>query len=63
MNLFRTFSLTWWQTGFFKIGMLAFGILIGAYWPSVFAPYFALLVTIAAISLLYVTYVWLRQVR
>ncbi|HXZ68401.1 MAG TPA: hypothetical protein VEH07_07430 [Alphaproteobacteria bacterium] len=61
MNLFKTFALTWWQTGLFKLGMLALGIVIGAFWHDVFSQYYAVLLIIAAISLSYVTYVWFRQ--
>jgi hypothetical protein len=31
MNLFKTITLKWWQTGVFKWGMLAVGIAVGAY--------------------------------
>ena len=31
MNIFKTFTLKWWQTAFFKWGMLALGIAIGTY--------------------------------
>ena len=30
MNLFKTFTLTWWQAGIFKVGLLALGIAVGA---------------------------------
>jgi hypothetical protein len=31
MNLFKTLTLKWWQTGIFKAGMLALGIAVGTY--------------------------------
>jgi hypothetical protein len=61
MNLFKTFSLTWWQAGFFKLGLLALGIAVGACWPSVFAGLLPVLLAIAAVSLLYILYVWWKQ--
>ncbi|MGA7711507.1 MAG: hypothetical protein WCA81_06365 [Rhizomicrobium sp.] len=61
MNLFKTFTLTWWQTGIFKVGMLALGLVIGAYWHAIFAAYLPLLIIMAAVSLALVTYVWWRQ--
>lgn len=39
MNIFKTFTLKWWQAGVFKVGMLALGISIGAYWHDVFGGY------------------------
>lgn len=61
MNLFRTLTLKWWQAGAFKVGMLALGIAIGAYWHDVFGGYVLILLIVAAVSLAYVTYVWWRQ--
>ncbi len=61
MNLFKSFTMTWWQVGFFKLGMLALGIIIGVYFHQVLANYYAALIVIAVLSLGYVTYVWFRQ--
>ncbi len=61
MNLFKTFSLKWWQAGFFKVGMLATGIAIGAYWHEFFGSYLLLLIIVSVICLVYVTYVWWKQ--
>jgi hypothetical protein len=61
MNLFKTFTLKWWQAGIFKWGVLAAGIAIGAYWHEFFVSYLLLLVIAAVIGLAYVTYVWWKQ--
>ena len=61
MNLFKTFTLAWWQAGIFKVGMLTLGIVIGAYWQEIFGGYLPLLIIIAVVSLAYVSYVWWRQ--
>jgi hypothetical protein len=61
MNLFKTFTLKWWQGGLFKWGVLAAGIAIGTYWHGVFADYLLLLIIFAFVSLAYVTYVWATQ--
>jgi hypothetical protein len=61
MNIFKTFTLKWWQTSLFKLGMLALGIAIGAYWHSFFGDYLPVLIIVAAVSLAYVTYVWWKQ--
>jgi len=61
MNLFKTLTLKWWQAAFFKWGMLALGIVIGAYWHDFFSDYLAILLIVAAGCLAYVTYVWWKQ--
>ena len=61
MNIFKTFTLKWWQTGLFKWGLLALGIAIGAYWHDLFNRYLPILMIIAATSLAYVAYVWWKQ--
>jgi len=61
MNIFKTLTLKWWQTGIFKIGLLALGIAIGTYLHDVFGGYLVLLIIVAALSLAYTTYVWWRQ--
>jgi hypothetical protein len=53
--------LTWWQASFFKLGLLALGIAVGAYWSSVFASLLPALLVIAAACLAYVTYIWWKQ--
>ena len=61
MNLLKTFTLSWWQTAFFKWGVLALGIVIGTYWHDLFSGYLLVLIIIAAVSLGYVTYVCAKQ--
>jgi hypothetical protein len=61
MNLFKTFTLKWWQAGLFKWGLLALGIAVGAYWHEFFGSYLALLIVVAAACLAYVTYLWWKQ--
>jgi hypothetical protein len=61
MNPFKTFSLTWSQASFFKLGLLSLGIAVGAHWPSVFAGVLPALIVVAAACLAYVTYVWWKQ--
>jgi hypothetical protein len=61
MNLFKTFTLKWWQAGLFKWGVLALGIVIGTYWHALFAGYLLVLMIFAAVNLAYLTYVWAKQ--
>ena len=61
LNLFKTFSLKWWHAGIFKVGMLATGIAVGAYWHEIFGGYLQELIVVAVVSLAYVSYVWWDQ--
>lgn len=61
MTLLKPFTMKWWQTGLFKWGMLALGILIGAYWPAFFGSYLPLLAIVAVVCLGYITYLWWKQ--
>ncbi|MGA2088746.1 MAG: hypothetical protein ABSG66_07495 [Stellaceae bacterium] len=61
MNLFKTFTLTWWQGGLFKWGVFALGIAAGSYWSGFFGGYLPALIIFAVLCLGYVTVVWARQ--
>jgi hypothetical protein len=61
MNIFKTFTLKWWQTGIFKLGMLTLGIALGTYWGALFGGYLFILAIVAAVSLAYISYIWWRQ--
>jgi hypothetical protein len=61
MNLFKTLTLKWWQISLFRLGMLALGTAIGAYWHNFFGGYILILIILAVVSLAYVTYVWWKQ--
>jgi hypothetical protein len=61
MNLFKTFTLKWWQGALFKWGVLAAGMAIGTYWSGFLADYLLVLLIFAFVSLAYITYVWSKQ--
>jgi hypothetical protein len=61
MNIFKSFTLQWWQGALFKWGIFLLGTAIGALWPAVFSAYIPALIAIAVIFLAYVTYVWWKQ--
>lgn len=62
MNIFQSFTLTWWQGALFKWGVFLLGIAVGAYWSAVFGAYIPVLLVIAVVFLAYVTYAWWRQI-
>jgi hypothetical protein len=61
MNIFKDFTLKWWQAGIFKLAMLSLGIIIGWAWPELFKVWTPLLFLLFLISVGYVTYVWWKQ--
>jgi hypothetical protein len=61
MNIFKTFTLKWWQGGIFKLGMWGLGIAVGAYWHTIFGGFLPELIAVGAVCLGYITYVWLQQ--
>lgn len=61
MNIFKTFTLKWWQTGIFKLGMLTLGIAIGTYGHALFSGCLVILTITAAVSLAYISYLWWKQ--
>ncbi len=61
MNRFKDFTMKWWQAGLFKIGMLALGIAVGAYWHGLFIGFLPALIALAALCLAYTTSVWWKQ--
>lgn len=61
MNIFKDFTLKWWEAGIFKIALLSLGIVIGSAWPEFFKGWIPFLIILFLISGGYVTYVWLKQ--
>ncbi len=61
MTLFHSVTFTWWQVGIFKLSVLAFGIVIGAYWNEFFTPYVVPLLVIAVVAGLYIAYLWFKR--
>jgi len=56
MKLFGTYKLEWWQIGLLKITLLLLGIVVGAYWYSVWMPYLMTILVIAMILGIYLSY-------
>ena len=61
MNLFKDFTLKWWQAGIFKVALLSLGIIIGSMWPELLRGWAPFFLVIFLISVSYVTFVWWKQ--
>lgn len=61
MNIFKTFTLKWWQGSIFKISMAAVGVILGVYFQDFFLRYIALVTAVAILGAIYITSVWLKQ--
>lgn len=61
MNLFKTYSYTWWQMGVFKLALLSIGILIGSQWAGFWNTLTTILILVAVVSSVYMMYVSLKQ--
>ena len=63
MNLFKTYTYTWWQIGIFKLCLLVIGIVIGAYWHELVMPHLVPLLAIGAVLAVYLISISLSQAR
>jgi hypothetical protein len=61
MNLFKSYTLTWWQFGLLKTALIAFGLAIGASWPAVVSGWVPVLWVIFIIPSIYLMSVAVKQ--
>lgn len=61
MNVFKSYTLKWWQGSVFKVSVLSLGLIIGASWPEILAPWRALFAILFLVSSAYISYVWWKQ--
>ena len=61
MNIFKNYTFSWWQIGIFKLALLCFGVVIGAYWHEVFSQYFTALLVVGIVSAIYIGFISLRK--
>jgi hypothetical protein len=63
MKIFKDYTFNWRQIGIFKISLISFGILIGAYWHDLFlnGNVMAVLAIVFAVSTAYTVYVSIKQ--
>lgn len=61
MNLFKSYTFTWWQVGAFKLALLSMGAAIGSYWHEFFGANLVVLIIVAIVLSLYVVFISFRQ--
>ncbi len=61
MNIFKSFTLKWWQTGLFKWSLISLGLLVGSAWPDIFIHWRAVLWVLFVAPSIYLTCVWWKQ--
>ena len=61
INIFKNFTLKWWQTGLFKWSVLALGVVIGATWPDLFSAWRTALLILVLVPGLYLAWIWWKQ--
>ncbi len=61
MNIFKPTTFTWVQLSLLKWAVFFIGIVVGATWSNVFAPYSLLLLGIGLVISLYLVTVWARN--
>ena len=53
MNIFKNYTMTWWQVGLLKLAVLCIGVVLGSHWPQAFVPYTAILLIVAIVLGIY----------
>ena len=62
MNLFKSYTFTWWQIGILKLALLSLGAVIGAYLHNFFgANLTTVFIIIAAVASIIVVFISLKQ--
>lgn len=61
MNVFKSFTLTWWQACLVKASLISLGIILGVYWQAFFLQWIVLVTIVFIVPALYLVRVWWRQ--
>jgi len=61
VNIFKSFTLKWWQAGLIKISMIALGIVIGATWSEALYEWRIVLLLLFIFPSLYFASFWLNR--
>jgi len=61
MNIFKPFTMTWWQVGVFKLCLLAAGIILGVYLHDFFLTWIAVVAVVCVLAGPYIFSIWWKQ--
>lgn len=61
MNIFKTFTLKWWQAAVFKLSLLSLGLMVGAAWADALNPWRMALLPLFIVSAACITWIWWKQ--
>jgi hypothetical protein len=61
MDLFKSFTLKWWQGGLFKLSMISLGIILGVYFQTFFLKWIVIVTIIFIVPAIYLFRLWWRQ--
>jgi hypothetical protein len=61
MNIFKPFTMKWWEAALFKVCTISLGIIVGATWADAFIHLRAVLLVVCILSALYLTRIWWKQ--
>ena len=60
-DMFRDYTMRWWQVSLLKVSMVAFGLAVGATWPGAFEGWLLWLWLIFLLPAAYLSYVFYPQ--
>jgi len=61
MNIFKTFTLKWWQASIFKLALISFGIILGVYFQAFFLQWIVPVTIVCVLCMLYSIGLWWRE--
>jgi len=61
MDLFKSYTYTWWQMAILKTALIAAGVAIGAYWHNFFQPYLTVVIIIWLATAAYTLYISFKR--
>lgn len=63
MQLFKSYTLTWWQFSLLKTAMIAFGAALGATWPAAVGSWIPVLWIVFIVFGTYLMFVTFKQIQ
>jgi len=61
MNVFKSFTLTWWQASLFKLSVLSFGLILGSVYYTFFSQWTLFLAVVFVVTTVSIIAVWWKQ--